>query len=226
MEGSKSREDIVLELIATLNDTIPKPFDWLTVKRKYDGAERSPLTVVLLQELSRYNALLTLIQQSMADLVKGIRGLLLITPELESMFESLYHSAVPTAWHFYPSLKPLGSWARDLSLRVAQLRRWHDDEMPKVFWLGGLMHPKASLPLCCSILLARMASPSSASAGTTPSCPHKKRPWSAGREKAPTSRAVLGRCKVGCGEWLLGRAECYGAVQCTAARTFQACGRR
>ena len=145
VEGGKSREDIVLELIHTLSDTIPKPFDWLAVRRKYDGAERSPLTVVLLQELARYNALLSTIQQSMGDLVKGVRGLLLITPELEAMFDALYHSAVPAAWHHYPSLKPLGSWARDLSLRVAQLRRWHEDDMPKVFWLGGLMHPEGLL---------------------------------------------------------------------------------
>ena len=145
VEGSRNREEVVLDLIATLGDTIPQPFDLLAVKAKYTEGDRVPLTIVLLQEMERYNELLHHIHASMADLVKGIKGLALISPELERMFDALYHSAVPQSWQHYPSLKPLGSWSRDLSARVQQLRRWHEDELPKVFWLGGLMFPTGFL---------------------------------------------------------------------------------
>ena len=145
VEGGRSREEVVLDLISTLSDTIPKPFDLRQVKAKYGEAERAPLTIVLLQEMERYNALLYHIHSSMADLVKGIKGLALISPELERMFDSLYHSTVPQSWQHYPSLKPLGSWSRDLYARVLQLRRWHEEELPKVFWLGGLMFPTGFL---------------------------------------------------------------------------------
>ena len=145
VEGSRTREEVVLDLIRTLSDTIPQPFDLVSVKQKYGEAERVPLTIVLLQEMERYNALLQHIHQSMAELVRGIKGLALISPDLERMFDALYHSAVPQSWQHYPSLKPLGSWSRDLSARVAQLKRWHEEELPKVFWLGGLMFPTGFL---------------------------------------------------------------------------------
>jgi dynein heavy chain len=142
VEGGRSREEVVLDLITTLSDTIPKPFDMLSIKAKYGEGEKAPLTIVLLQEMERYNTLLLHIHESMADLVKGIKGLALISPDLERMFSSLYHSTVPHTWGLhYPSLKPLGSWSRDLSLRIQQLRRWHEEELPKVFWMGGLISP-------------------------------------------------------------------------------------
>ena len=156
VEGGRSREEAVLELIAALSESIPRPFDMRAVKAKYEG-ERGPLTVVLLQEMDRYSTLLRCIHDSLADLLRGIRGLALISPELEAMEAALHHAAVPLAWQHYPSLKPLGSWARDLSLRVQQLRKWHEEETPKVFWLGGLMSPSSLLTALMQTTARRLA---------------------------------------------------------------------
>jgi dynein heavy chain len=41
------------------------------------------MTVVLVQELQRYNILLNVLRASLEQLEKGIKGLVLISPELE-----------------------------------------------------------------------------------------------------------------------------------------------
>jgi dynein heavy chain len=141
VEGAKSREDSVLELIGQLLEQIPPEFDIKAVSRAHEG-DRSPLTIVLLQEMDRYNQLLSVVMRSLRDLQKGIKGLVVISPELEEMMECLFAAAVPPAWHMaYPSLKPLGPWTRDLGQRIAQLSNWAASETPKVYWLSGFTFP-------------------------------------------------------------------------------------
>jgi dynein heavy chain len=51
--------------------------------------------------------------------------LVVISQELEEMFQCMFDGKVPPLWlKAYPSLKPLGSWARELILRVEQLQQW------------------------------------------------------------------------------------------------------
>jgi dynein heavy chain len=53
----------------------------------------------------------------------------------------------------------------DLIARVAQMKKWSDDGMPKVVWLGGLMYPAAFL----NALLMHAFSKSSSFNRSTPS---------------------------------------------------------
>lgn len=41
----------------------------------------------------------------------------------------------------YPSIKPLGSWTRDLVLRIGELRGWVDGTYPICYWLAGFTYP-------------------------------------------------------------------------------------
>lgn len=67
--GGKGREDVVLETVAQLLEQIPVELDLPTLQKKY-YLDKSPLTTVLLQEISRYNALLRTVHQSLDDLKK------------------------------------------------------------------------------------------------------------------------------------------------------------
>ena len=141
VEGAKSREVMVLELIAALLEQIPAPLDLHAIARSHE-TDRSPLTIVLLQEIERYNTLLSVVVRSLRDLQKGIKGLVVISPELELMLEALHTATVPLAWHSaYPSMKPLGPWTRDLGQRISQLSKWASEDAPKVFWLSGFTFP-------------------------------------------------------------------------------------
>jgi dynein axonemal heavy chain len=140
-----SREDFVLSLIESLLEQVPEPFDIEAVQSEHKD-DPSPLTVVLIQEITRYNRLLKIIRRSLHDLSKGIRGLVVISPELEDVLESLFTNKVPQLWKFaYPSTKPLGSWTRDLALRIQQLSEWSANGAPSVFWLGGFTFPTGFL---------------------------------------------------------------------------------
>ena len=109
-------------------------------------SDPEPLKTVLFQEVDRYNKLLKKMRSTLIDLQRGIQGLVVITPELEGIFASLLNGSVPKAWSFcYPSLKPLGSWMRDLQLRVQQMQQWVEVELPKVFWLSGFTYPTGFL---------------------------------------------------------------------------------
>jgi len=142
VEGGKSREVTVLELSAALMDQIPQELNLVAIARAHE-ADKTPLTIVLLQEIDRYNKLLRSVRRSLRDLAMGVKGLVVISPALEEMMECLYGSVVPPAWHSaYPSLKPLGPWVRDLSQRINQLQRWaSDDSSIKTFWLSGFTFP-------------------------------------------------------------------------------------
>ncbi|CAN0104252.1 unnamed protein product [Sphacelaria rigidula] len=101
-----------------------------------------PMKTVLLQEAERYNTLLMAVARQLAALKKAVKGLVVVTPELEDISQALLQGKVPQSWSkCYPSLKPLGSWMRDLIVRADQIRDWAMTAMPKVFWLPGMTYP-------------------------------------------------------------------------------------
>lgn len=46
----------------------------------------------------RYNRLLTVIHRSLQDLLKALKGLVVLSQELENMANSLYINVVPDMW--------------------------------------------------------------------------------------------------------------------------------
>ena len=73
-----------------------------------------------MQEVDRYNILLKLIHSSMDNLKKAIKGLVVMSEALEEVYVSFTNNQVPKMWSKkgYNSLKSLGSWIRDLILRL------------------------------------------------------------------------------------------------------------
>ncbi|XP_063042411.1 dynein axonemal heavy chain 2 [Engraulis encrasicolus] len=141
-----SREDKVLELSADVLQKIPPLLDYEGTRQLLQG-DPSPLNVVLLQEIQRYNALLHTIRSSLIELEKGIKGLVVMSSSLEETFNCIYDARVPPLWEkTYPSLKPLASWTRDLCQRVDQFGRWASTAHPPVlFWLSGFTFPTGFL---------------------------------------------------------------------------------
>jgi len=114
---------------------------------KLIGPHKTPLDVVLLQEIGRYNALLMAIRENLAELQRGIKGLVLMSRELEEVFQRIYEGKVPSLWlTAYPSLKLLGAWTRDLISRVEHFANWaKTTHPPLLFWLAAYTFPTGFL---------------------------------------------------------------------------------
>jgi len=119
----------VLELILKLKEGIPTPIDIAALKFKINRLSKeqkdNPLNVVLVQEVQRYNILLGVLKASLDQLEKGIKGLVVISPDLEVMMDSLGQNIVPVKWGFaYLSLKNLANWFTELSERYKFFENW------------------------------------------------------------------------------------------------------
>lgn len=145
--SSCTKEDKVMQLASDIEEMLPRNIDYETAEKLIGSTNKTPLSVVLLQEIVRYNILLELTRDSVRDLQRGIKGLVVMSDELEEIFTCVYEGRVPSTWlTAYPSLKALGSWTRDLISRVQHLAKWAETtHTPLLFWLAAYTFPTAFL---------------------------------------------------------------------------------
>ncbi|XP_004388305.1 dynein axonemal heavy chain 6 [Trichechus manatus latirostris] len=147
----KSNDEIVQELVASVRARVLETLEM-------EGASESlftrdpqgrlnSLTTVLGQEVDRFNNLLKLIHTSLETLNKAIAGLVVMSEEMEKVYNSFLNNQVPSLWSntAYPSLKPLGSWVKDLILRTSFVDLWLKRGQPKSFWISGFFFPQGFL---------------------------------------------------------------------------------
>ena len=79
------------------------------------------LSTYLLHEMERFNALLEVIEETLAEVRKAIKGEVSMSDELNKMYWDMLNNKVPETWEnkAYPSLKPLTSWMENLKERIA-----------------------------------------------------------------------------------------------------------
>ncbi|GBF98747.1 dynein heavy chain axonemal [Raphidocelis subcapitata] len=137
--GGLSQDEVVASTAEAILARLPVPFDLEAVAAAYPTSHAESMNTVLLQECIRYNGLLLAVSASLAQVVKGLRGLVAMGPELEAV--------VPEAWaaKAYPSLKPLAAWVDDLLARLAFIGDWAARGKPDVYWLSGFFFPQAFL---------------------------------------------------------------------------------
>mmetsp|Transcript_28830 Transcript_28830/g.26121 ORF Transcript_28830/g.26121 Transcript_28830/m.26121 type:complete len:188 (-) Transcript_28830:337-900(-) len=105
------------------------------------------MNTVLQQELLRFNKLLTTVIKSLQQLSKAIEGLVVMSAELEEVYNKMFDNQVPDLWHkvAYPSRKPLGSWINDLIKRLQFMDKWIAEGAPNTFWISGFYFTQSFL---------------------------------------------------------------------------------
>ncbi|XP_004437259.1 PREDICTED: dynein heavy chain 6, axonemal [Ceratotherium simum simum] len=147
----QSNDEIVQELVASVRTRVPEKLEMEAASEslfvKDPQGRLNSLTTVLGQEVDRFNSLLKLIHTSLGTLNKAIAGLVVMSEEMEKVYNSFLNNQVPSLWSntAYPSLKPLGSWVKDLILRTSFVDLWLKRGQPKSFWISGFFFPQGFL---------------------------------------------------------------------------------
>ncbi|XP_020606105.1 dynein heavy chain 1, axonemal-like [Orbicella faveolata] len=145
--AGRSREEVMEEAGRSILERVPQPISVSMVMEKHPVRYEESMNTVLIQEVIRYNKLLVTVRQTLNDLLKALKGLVVMSQALETMANSLYNNSVPELWasKAYPSLKPLASWVTDLVARVQFIEKWIEHGIPPVFWISGFFFPQGFL---------------------------------------------------------------------------------
>jgi len=75
---------------------------------------------------------------------KAVKGLVVMSAELEEMFNAFMLQAVPGLWvkKAYPCLKPLNSWYEDFLKRLYMINAWMLEGPPVTYWVPAFFFPQ------------------------------------------------------------------------------------
>eukprot|EP00644_Phytophthora_capsici_P009072 jgi/Phyca11/526027/estExt2_fgenesh1_pm.C_PHYCAscaffold_60111 len=144
--AAKSWDEVLDETARDIAAKLPPLFDIEKAELAFPVSYSESMNTVLTQELGRFNRLLNLLHVSLVEIQKAIKGLVVMSAELEAMGNSMVNGHVPARWSAvaYPSLKPLGSWVTDFLARLAFLQNWLNRGVaPPVYWISGFFFTQA-----------------------------------------------------------------------------------
>jgi len=145
--GGKSKEDTLFELGNDIKRRFPPVFDIEAANYAYPVDYYESMNSVLCQELVRFNRLIEVIHSTLANFLKALKGLVVMSADLDSLGNAMIVGKLPELWSkkSYPSLKPLASYVSELIARINMLRDWIDSGAPPTFWISGFFFTHAFL---------------------------------------------------------------------------------
>jgi len=145
-EGGQSADDVMDDTAASIQERLPVPFALDQCEDRFPTMYEESMNTVVKQECLRYNKLLWCMIASLKDFRKAIKGLIVMTGELEMVGKSMFVNEVPAMWGAKGplSLKPLSSWFLDVLARCEFFQMWFDlSKAPPCFWISGIFFPQA-----------------------------------------------------------------------------------
>jgi len=147
--GGKKPEDLVTEMAQAFIGRVPdqmkkKDAHAETYKKTPEGGIVS-LGVFHSQEMDRFNVLVGRVKSTLGTLGDAIKGLVVMSAQLEDMYNCFLIQKVPPVWGepvSYPCLKSLNSWFEDFLERVAFITSWLKNGPPMSYWVPSFYFPQ------------------------------------------------------------------------------------
>jgi dynein heavy chain len=86
MSDSSHQDEILLSIKNDIYDRLPEDFDIEEAQKLYPASYSESMNTVLIQELQRFNVQLREIRSSMTMLEQAVKGIIVMTPDLEVGF--------------------------------------------------------------------------------------------------------------------------------------------
>lgn len=146
--AAKSPEEVVIESCTEFAARIPALGDPErdahedTYAKTEDGIVS--LGVFHGQEFERFSVLVAEVRTTLGQLEKAVKGFVVMSAELEDMFNCFNLQKVPGLWSTkaYPCLKPLNSWFADFVARLEMVDGWLREGPPSSFWVPAFFFPQ------------------------------------------------------------------------------------
>jgi len=142
--GGITREEYIAQIAGDIETKLPALFDLNKLRKDLEADGFSPVFVVLVQELERFEKLNIRMQKSLGQLKKALKGEIALSPDLDGLGTNLFNGQLPAMWRkLTPQTdKMLGSWMTFHGRRQTQYAGWVAEGEPKVMWLSGLSIPE------------------------------------------------------------------------------------
>ncbi|XP_059095302.1 dynein axonemal heavy chain 3-like [Tigriopus californicus] len=116
----------LLNHVKTMRAALPTNFDSEAINASFPVVYENSLNMVLRLETTRYNMLLDRIRNSLELVEQALTGEILMSVDIERVFESLIRDHIPNQWLqvSYPSLRSLNGYMKDLQDRIGFFRDW------------------------------------------------------------------------------------------------------
>ncbi|KAL2633853.1 hypothetical protein R1flu_005332 [Riccia fluitans] len=142
-----SSEETMLNIAQDIQGKLPVNFDIEQAQIKFPVTYLESMNTVLCQELERFNRLLTVMRVSLEQLQKAVKGLIVMSSDLDLLGRNLLDGKIPVMWaaKSYPSRKPLANYVADLINRVGFFQDWVANGYPTIYWISGFFFTQSFL---------------------------------------------------------------------------------
>eukprot|EP00756_Hemistasia_phaeocysticola_P022945 Hpha_TRINITY_DN15865_c4_g10::TRINITY_DN15865_c4_g10_i1::g.188383::m.188383/K10408/DNAH; dynein heavy chain, axonemal len=147
--GAKSTDEVVMDMASDFIARCPEKIDKKKAHpesfRITDKGAMISLGTVLSQEIDLFNRLLKTIMSTLKELQLAIKGIVVLSADLEKMYNSFLFGRVPPNWEGkvgYLCLKPLAPWYIDMIKRIEFISDWCYKGLPSCYWVPGFFFPQ------------------------------------------------------------------------------------
>merc|ERR1711988_1643802 len=125
-------EEQIGDSAAHIEADLPLLYNIPAIQMQYPVRYDESMNTVLVQELQKFNRLLRVVQKSLKDLQLALKGLVVMSGELEQMGTEMFNQLVPGMWmnlgKSYPSLKPLSAYMTGTLQNYARKTKYPIDQ--------------------------------------------------------------------------------------------------